>query len=229
MKNKLILRRMVMLLTILSALTVNILFVSAAENTPDVTRKGSVSITLRDKVNNKAVSGGEITLYQVAALTDSNHAWNYQYVNGFENCTIKLGNLQDSALAGKLESKLSASVKGTAKTVDDAGKVSYTNLDTGLYLLVQTKASEGYEKISSFLVSVPLKTDGKWVYDVDASPKVETISQITPTVTKVPDTPGNSGGRLPQTGQLDWPIPLLCICGMLVFAAGWVLKKGDNE
>ena len=40
-----------------------------------------------------------------------------------------------------------------------------------------------------------------------------------------PDTP-----VLPQTGQLNWPIPVLACSGVLLFAAGWVLnKKGKKE
>ena len=52
-----------------------------------------------------------------------------------------------------------------------------------------------------------------------------------------PENPDNpvSPGRpdnpvLPQTGQLNWPIPVLACSGVLLFAAGWVLnKKGKKE
>ncbi|MCD8017514.1 MAG: hypothetical protein LUE97_06945 [Oscillospiraceae bacterium] len=34
---------------------------------------------------------------------------------------------------------------------------------------------------------------------------------------------------IPQTGQLNWPVPLLAVCGLLLFALGWVLKCGKKE
>lgn len=37
-----------------------------------------------------------------------------------------------------------------------------------------------------------------------------------------PDT-----ATLPQTGQLNWPIPVLAFSGMLLFAVGWVLDKKE--
>ena len=31
--------------------------------------------------------------------------------------------------------------------------------------------------------------------------------------------------RLPYTGQLIWPVPVMAIAGMLLFAVGWSLRK----
>lgn len=43
-----------------------------------------------------------------------------------------------------------------------------------------------------------------------------------------PDSP--SGGRLPQTGQLWWPVPILAILGIALFAFGWARKQsGERE
>lgn len=46
-----------------------------------------------------------------------------------------------------------------------------------------------------------------------------------------PDTPGGNrpSGRLPQTGMLWWPVPLLAGAGMLFFTIGWVKRqKSEN-
>ena len=58
-----------------------------------------------------------------------------------------------------------------------------------------------------------------------------------PSAPESPDAPANPGdslltGRpdtatLPQTGQLNWPIPVLAFSGMLLFAVGWVLDKKE--
>ncbi|MCD8221357.1 MAG: hypothetical protein LUD07_04010 [Clostridiales bacterium] len=46
-------------------------------------------------------------------------------------------------------------------------------------------------------------------------------------------TPIDSGSpelfKLPQTGQLNWPIPLLTLCGLALFASGWKLFFGGKK
>ena len=37
------------------------------------------------------------------------------------------------------------------------------------------------------------------------------------------------GTKLPQTGQLWWPVPLLCAAGLVLLAAGLVLKKRRKD
>lgn len=239
MKNKYT-RYVMLAAAVLLVLVLNSVSTYAAENVPDLDRTGSIRIALTDKKNQKAVTGGEITLYQVAKAEAKDGSCSYRYVNGFEDCDISLENLEDSELAEKLEQKVTDTgdaIKGVAQSIDAQGKTEYTDLSTGLYLLVQTKASDGYEKIESFLVSVPLKMDGEWVYDVDASPKVGTVTAVNPDTPKTPtsDTPKTPagqtkpGGKLPQTGQLDWPVPVLCIAGLLLVSAGWMLRREEKD
>lgn len=47
-----------------------------------------------------------------------------------------------------------------------------------------------------------------------------------------PDTPGSpppNVPKLPQTGALWWPVPLLALVGMLLFAIGFVRRKGKRH
>ena len=147
--------------------------------------------------------------------------------------------------------------RGTTKTVDADGNAAFEDLELGLYLIVQSKASNGYAPIKPFLVSLPMAENGKWNYEVDASPKVGGYTPVNPDTPPVPPTPvpdkpvapgnpdnpvapGNPdnpalAGRpdgavmsgLPQTGQLNWPVPVLAVSGVLLFAAGWVLNKKE--
>ena len=272
MKKKTGLRQIVMLFLILVLLIQGVIPVCAAQT-------GSIAVTLEDKKNQKLVTGGEITLYQVAALVIQDNKAGYKYVNGFEDCGISLEDLSDSGLAEKLDQKRPDTACGTAKPVDEQGQVKYTDLEEGLYLLVQTKKSEGYEMIRPFLVSLPMETEYGWNYEVDASPKVETLIPDTPDKPNTPDTPNTPGtpghpghpgtsiitdktpgtsnpdagsvkeGRqelsfihemnvpwheriyneLPQTGQLNWPIPVLSLTGLLLFSIGWILKKEEKK
>lgn len=191
---------------------------------PDLSRKGSVSISFQDK--GTSVVGGEVCLYPIAYAFDEDGDFLYEYTNGLENCGIDLGNLEDSKLASRLESALSENAKKTTATVGSDGKAVFSDLTPGLYLLKQSKAADGYEAVSSFLVSVPQKEGDSWIYDVDASPKMETLSKTPETSKKTSKTPtGKTASTLPQTGQLNWPIPILAIAGLSLLLIGRELSR----
>ena len=260
-------------------------FAAATAASIELTRKGSITVTLRDSESGSAVSGGKLTLYQVASISRQNGNLSYDYINGFENCGVSLGDLSESDLARTLDDKRPAGSKGETLTVDTDGKAVFSRLPLGLYLVVQSTASTGYEKINPFLVSVPLVEEDTYLYDVDALPKVGTMTPTTPPdVPEEPDTPENPdkpetpdnpdnpetpdipeepgkntppgadnpddwvlngrpdknkapnpgnpddwvlNGRptLPQTGQLNWPIPVLTAAGTCLIAAGILLRK----
>ncbi|MDR1204712.1 MAG: hypothetical protein LBL26_04410 [Peptococcaceae bacterium] len=40
--------------------------------------------------------------------------------------------------------------------------------------------------------------------------------------------PPLSGLKLPQTGQLRWPVPVMAGVGMILFASGWAVKRGQG-
>ena len=111
--------------------------------------------------------------------------------------------------------------------IGSTGKAVFRNVTPGLYLLVQQSAAEGYLAADPFLVSVPMMENGTYIYDVDASPKTELEkAPVTPTPEK-PNPP-----KLPQTGQLNWPILVLSGVGiaLVVFGGAVILtkkKRGD--
>ena len=238
-----------------------------------LSRKGSIEVTLYDHQNDTALRGGKLTLYKVADVTRSKGDLKFSYTEDFKGCGITLGDLTDSSLASRLEAKLPLTAEGITRTVSEDGKVTFSNLPLGLYLVVQTENSKGYEAINSFLVSLPMADESGWLYTVDASPKVGSPTgeyppqepdtpttpekpdkPATPVQPDTPDTPdtseptdtpqepalpgrptgsGSSDGSgsssgLPQSGQLNWPIPVMACSGLLLFAAGWVLNKKET-
>ena len=238
---------------------------------------GTICVTLYDSANDKALSGGKLTLYRVAEVKRQNGNLSYEYCGDFYGCGIALGDLTDSTLAAQLQEYLPQSAEGTTKTIDADGNVTFCGLELGLYLIVQTEASKGYEPINPFLVSLPMAEDGKWNYAVDASPKVGAYTPTkpdtpptpptpptpdypdTPTPPDNPDNPVSPGNpdnpvapghpdhpvapgnpdnpvapgypdnpvmsSLPQTGQLNWPVPVLAVSGVVLFAFGWALDR----
>lgn len=106
------------------------------------------------------------------------------------------------------------------------GTVKFGGLEPGLYLIIQETASKGYTATKPFLVSVPYEVDGKYIYDVDATVKTE-LEPTTQTEPPKPTTP--PGDKIPQTGQLTWPVPILAVGGMLLFMLGWWLIFGSRK
>lgn len=70
-----------------------------------------------------------------------------------------------------------------------------------------------------------LDANGKWSVREIEVPKGYTPSYETKGgVTVITNTPG-----LIQTGQLNWPVPVLAGSGLLLFMLGWVLRRKDSH
>lgn len=235
----------------------------------DLSRTGSIKVSLYDSETSEAVGGGTLTLYRVAKVQKDNANLSFVYTNGFEDCGVELGDLSEGELAGRLAEKIAATAESTTVEISDLGIAEFGDLEVGLYLVVQTTAAENYNVINPFLVSVPIQENGSYVYDVDALPKVGTAAKKTPDTPDKPEeenpntpaapgpdnpdgwvlgahgekiylnpeapSPDNPNGRvmgahgLPQTGQLNWPIPVLAVIGVVLVAAGIELKKGTRK
>lgn len=143
------------------------------------------------------------------------------------------------------------------KTIDNQGVARFDDLVLGVYLLVQPVAAEGYYPISPVLVTVPANSNGVYQYDVLVDSKVPIYPVIPPPTDPVyPDDPGKDDPEeprgdedlvdvddpddseepevtdepeLPQTGQLNWPVPMMAIAGLLIFAFGWSLRFGQKR
>ncbi len=212
---------------------------ATAADTTDIEpeKEGSISLTLYSDEAGETVTDGALTLYEVAKLTLTDGSMVYVRTEAFAGFDGEL-DIEDTGLAKDLSAYVSSSsVTGTTKMIESDGSVRFSDLTLGLYLLVQTTPSTGYYTIDPFLVTVPLTQDGVWVYDVDASPKVEVNPEpspepepepepeptpepkLEPTPTPIPDK------TLPQTGQLFWPIPILAGAGALFIMIGSMMRR----
>ncbi|MDO5549205.1 MAG: SpaA isopeptide-forming pilin-related protein [Eubacteriales bacterium] len=194
-------------------------------------QKGSIKITVA--MDDQTLSGGKIKLYQVASITE---AGGYTYTDGFADCDVPLSRVQADNLTAEKAVLWSAyaeqhQISGTELPVDKNGTASDSGLELGLYLIQQGTAAEGYT-MSETVVPLPLEeADGSLNYIVEAVPKVaETTPSDEPGQNgSGSDSPSKSGGsksggkssKLPQTGQLWWPVSLLAIGGILLYSFGW--------
>ena len=101
-----------------------------------------------------------------------------------------------------------------------------TEMTTGLYLVIGNTYEKGgvTYNCDPFLIWLPnLDPDGQWVYDETAAPKV--------TTNPVKDTPEEvlPDSKLPQTGMLKWPIPVLAGTGLLFFMVGWAKRQKEDN
>ncbi len=196
-----------------------------AHEVPDLSRKGSIQLTMRQGTT--PVSGGSVTLYRVGAVQEEDGNYRFVLTSDFAGSKVSLEELQSAQLAKTLAGYAGKQgLTGITQEVDRQGKVSFADLDLGLYLLVQNKAAKGYQKAAPFLVSVPMEEEGALSYDVDASPKVEIEKEPEPTST-TPPTPTDP--RLPYTGQLNWPVPVLVVLGLGLLLLGFALRRKSRH
>lgn len=101
-------------------------------------------------------------------------------------------------------------IKGTTLPVNNEGQVLFSDLQPGDYLLVQWEPAEGYLKMNPFRISLPMAVNGNLVYDIEAAPKLEQIPSE----------------KLPQTGQMKWPVWIFLGLGLNLIGVGcWVNRR----
>ena len=201
---------------------------AAAHPVPDESRNGHCSITVSMTYKEKAVRGGKLALYKVGDVAENNGNYSFVPVKEIQADIPEFGDIQSPELAGKLaklEKKLTP-VTADPVTVGKDGKATFSDLTFGLYLVVQKTAASGYGKTKPFLVSLPYLYEGEYQYDVASQPKTDLEREVKPTA---PPSSGGGGGKLPQTGQLWWPVPVLACAGLGCIAVGLLRRREDRD
>lgn len=219
----------VLVLTILF-ITVNTAVFSHA--VPDLDRRGSISVTMRYGTN--TVPGGSMAIYRVADVRSENGNYVFVPCGDFASLNEKMTDVESDALAFSVAAFIAQNkLTGETRPIDAQGKVSFKDLEPGLYILIQTLSSKGYNCANPFLISIPMY-DGEYIYDVAASAKVElSKDNNNPFEETTPESGSNNDNKLPQTGQLNWPIPILLVSGTALVLTGLILcfgqRRGKNE
>ena len=201
---------------------------AAAHAVPDESRNGHCSITVSMTYREKAVRGGKLALYKVGDVAENDGNYSFVPVEAIRGDISEFGDIESPELAGKLaklEKKLT-SVTADPVTVGKDGKATFSNLTFGLYLVVQKTAASGYRKIAPFLVSVPYLYRDEYQYELTSQPKTDLEQEVKPTA---PPSSGGGGGKLPQTGQLWWPVPLLICAGLGCIAVGLFRRREGKD
>lgn len=171
------------------------------------------------------VSGGNsVGLYRVA-YAEIDNGFHYVLDERFDS-VVKLPSETEELEKANLElaEKLAAAAKSGGYDFDKApvemdqeGEVFWDGLPVGLYLVVQDVKGTGDNAftILPFLISVPNRNpDGSLNYDVNGESKPLAVY-----FTSGGDDPVKPD-RLPQTGQLWWPVMVLVPTGVLLVLVG---------
>lgn len=202
---------------------------------------GSIDLTLTNPATGKPVTGGKLGLYKVADVLVDN-GFVYTYRSSFSEAgdppaTDSELNEDLAARLYEIATKYSLSPDVTSKKVGADGTVSFSNLEVGLYLVVQTAKADGGLSVDPFLVTVPTRNaDGTLDYSVDASPKPGAVTTPTETTTATTESTATTATtttttittvvkKLPQTGQLWWPVMLMGCIGALLLVTGWSVRR----
>lgn len=221
MKNRIFLLLAALLLAAALPLTV------LAHEIPDSSFDGSSSITVTLNYPG-GISMGSLTLYKVGAVHEKDGNYSFIPWGSFADKWDRYEDVSSPALAEELAAFAEEGrLEGTTQNVGQEGSVTFSSLELGLYLVVQKTAAEGYAPIHPFLVGVPNRENGAYVYQVDASPKVQLETLPTEPTDTEPTKPTEP--TLPNTGQLNWPIPLMAVFGLGLFILGWGLRFGKRE
>lgn len=153
----------------------------------DPDQPGSITVTLVSRDGTQPMEGAELSVFHIATVgADENGTLFYAYTDAFSDCGVEL---DDSELVKTLEFFVSGKNIPAQKIVTDAqGKAICKNLPLGLYFVKQTGTVEGFAHCASFLVTLPMKTDSGFRYDVDASPKTDVEKLVSVTIKKIWNT-----------------------------------------
>lgn len=112
------------------------------------------------------------------------------------------------------------------------GMIHFDQLDAGMYLLLKWNQEEPKKlEMLPALVCLPgvdPKT-GEWQHTAAVSPKFSWQPDPTPAPAPTP-APSDSNPKLPQTGMVQWPVPVLLIAGLALLVIGYgVLRRAKQD
>lgn len=273
----------------------------------DINRTGTIQVQLRDIYFPENTIEGTLVLYKVGDAAEVNSNLTFVPTAQFAGSGADLNDRNSPGLAPQLASYAAdQNLTGTCVSTDQNGNATFSGLSTGLYLVAQTEAAEGYLTLSPFLVSLPMYNAeaGTWLYTIEAAPKVQRPStdpvtftvvkkwldnnknrpgsiavnllkegepvdtviltadndwkytwtdlnayyrwsaeEVVPegyeasyavygstvTITNVADWYVPPTDQLIQTGQLNWPVPVLICAGVLMLLIGGVLLRPRKQ
>lgn len=143
----------------------------------DTEREGALELHYQYEA--QALDGVPVKIYRTAEVSSDGR---YTLSGAFAQYPVRVNDITESSEWNEAAVTLATyavadSIAPTASSVSGAeGKVSFSTLETGLYLVVSgsLETLECTYLFAPFLISIPnLDTGGSWIYEVLANPKAE--------------------------------------------------------
>lgn len=204
---------------------------------------GSITVVMINKADKQPLESTAATVIKVADCSYTGSDVSFSLNSDFYDTGVDL-NDSDSAQTLYSSAK-SKGIDGLTVTSDAEGKAVFADCELGAYLVFSAD-----DIFTPFIVFIPMVTDDGLSFDITAEPKIDipeepvtdpdpddttsttTLPPVTDNPTDTSSSTTSSTEKLPQTGMLQYPIPILGLCGVLMFSKGFVMyvngKKEDN-
>ena len=147
-----------------------------------VGKTGNINLTIQETGEDgtvKPIPNVKMTLYKVGSVTFDGNV-HFVADNALQFTEIDFENLKTADEWYKTAETLSAAVKradfnGSEMQSDAEGKIVYSNVAEGVYLIVQSNPDDPDVSVSPMVLTVPFAEESTgWTYDVQAYPKAVT-------------------------------------------------------
>ena len=179
---------------------------------------GKISLKLSDGAKGTSKSGVSFSCLKVADIVDGE----YVLIEDLKSLGVDINNIQNAKDLESAATKLAENTNnGSTTTTDMSGKLTFMDLEVGVYLLKATNTAN-YDSVTPFLVSIPTFDSSKkvMVYELEVEPK------HTPKPTPETKTPKSA----PQT-NLNSPVVMyfglagLAMVMLVVVNVSYSLRK----
>lgn len=214
--------------------------VASASEMIDLSSKGTITVEIKNTDTGIVVKDEALVeIFCVASINEDNTLSLLEDYKGISVDFDKLNAEKEIELANNLMTRITKNnISATDKERNDKGIYRFADLPVGMYLITYTTKNTNIT-VAPFLVTIPIwnTEKNKYIYDLHVYPKHGVEEGEPPTITTNPPatkpiTTKPTDPTLPQTGVLQWPIPVLVVLGLILFSAGWIdwyKKRREHE
>ena len=206
--------------------------------------KYSIDMDMQDAEYKEAYDA-QIYLYKVAdAMVDADGNLHMEPVEFYQDVTFdglhqsEVHQLLDT-LCGRLhypgaaeENMQNLEPVAVQKSGSD-GQIHFRNLDAGVYLVMKWDSEAPSQlEMSPSLVYLPWyhQESDTWEHTARVVPKFSWQSDVTPDPEPIPTPePTTPDGTLPQTGMMQWPVPVLVLAGLFLLGIGYGMVRRAKQ
>lgn len=153
-------------------------------------RKGSIHIVYkgRNELNQEVnLSDAQFSIYQVQYMSNDTLTWKDNFKDSHISLVDTSAEAREKQAKQLYEYTQKKGIPCLTQETNALGRMSFRNLDQGIYLIVQkgyVESDKSQFESAPFLVSIPSLVDGSVEYNVTIEPKAEWVKTVKPTTSK---------------------------------------------